>query len=264
VPVTGLDRSDAYNGVVRDHSTRHRTGVLVRARREDFYELSALKDKIDALLRDLQTRPEVVDFSCDLGFMHEEGEKEDLDLLRRVLPQVPHLMQWRSLWLSGGSFPEFLTEVDQDSTGYLPRVEWTVWMELQRLLKSPRMPSFSDYGVIHPIVDTDIMGNMSANIRYAMSEHWMVIKGHPVRRTPNGEPKEAKKITDYAQYRELCTQLVSSPQYLGRTYSRGDQYFDDVANGDATTGNASRWRKADTSHHMTYVVDQILKMPHRS
>jgi len=248
-PTTGLGRPSTYNHVAGEFARRYATGCVVRIERDDLYDVTELKAGIEHLLGEMRLRPDQIDFVIDLGFLREDGEREDLNFVIQVLPHIPYLNRWRSLWFSGGSFPEFLTSVAADSSEYIPRIEWTIWNALAREARGKRVPSYSDYGIAHPIspdVDGRMM-NMSASIRYTTEHHWLIVKGRSTR------------SHGYAQFRDVAGRLVESSDYCGRNFSEGDSYFDDCSEGTDGPGNATKWRQAGTSHHMRYVAIQTEK-----
>jgi hypothetical protein len=63
---------------------------------------------------------------------------------------------------------------------------------------------------------------------------------------------------------ELCQALVASDHWpaAGRDFSRGDHQIAARAGGLGGPGNATNWRAWTTSHHLTYVVDQLMRSGH--
>ncbi|WP_342428310.1 hypothetical protein [Paenibacillus sp. FSL L8-0158] len=55
----------------------------------------------------------------------------------------------------------------------------------------------------------------------------------------------------WTQTQGLCQRVVGHSKYSGSHYSYGNKYIYDCANGSANTGNAERWRKVGTNHHLT-------------
>lgn len=248
IPSTGLNRIASYNSVAAGFARQHATGCVVRVEREDLYDITELKYSIEALLGDMRMTPEQIDLVLDFAVLREEDEQEDLDFIAHRLPEIPYISRWRSFWFSGGSFPEFLSNVKPDTIEYVPRIEWTIWNGVARSM-ARRVPRFSDYGVAHPIspeVDGRVM-NMSANIRYTTDHHWVIVKGRSTRNH------------GYAQFHDLCRKLVASAEFSGRNFSPGDEYLDNCADGSDGPGNATKWRQAGSSHHMAYVAIQVEK-----
>ena len=148
--------------------------------------------------------------------------------------------------LAAASFPEDLSDVSAATIVTLPRHEWDLWKTLQR--KPAALPRrdliFGDYAMAHPVAKTldPRTMRMSANIRYTTQDEWLVIKGRNVRQY------------GFSQYFDLCRLLVERPEYSGRTYSWGDGYIADCAEGMQGPGNATTWRKVGVNHHLTLVT----------
>jgi len=248
IPVTGLERAAKYQQVVRGAHRRDGGGCCIRLEREDLFDLVVLKSGIAELLKATRVAPEEADLIVDLKSVSEDTEAADLEWMLEVLPELPLLSNWRSLWLAGSAFPEFLTEVRANTLAYLPRVEWTIWSSLlKKGLASARVPRFADYGIAHPAnleVDFRKM-RMSANLRYTVEDHWLVLRGRNVR------------DYGYGQFNDLCKKVVDMPEYYGAEFSWGDGYIMGCAEGEAGPGSASTWRKVGNSHHFQVALAQI-------
>ncbi len=166
--------------------------------------------------------------------------------LEPVLAGLPLAQEWASLTVAGTGMPVGTSEIGADSTGLLPRTEWALW----RLLDGHgyRRPSFGDYVVQHPDPQSGFdprLMDTSAQLRYTVSEHWFVARGRGLKK--NG----------HEQVRGLARQLVSLPAYSGADFSWGDRWLHLCADGQGKPGSQLIWRKATTTHHLTYVVSQL-------
>jgi len=108
-----------------------------------------------------------------------------------------------------------------------------------------------DYGVVHPdpFVGDPRTINSRAKIRYTLEKEWLIISGHSLRKPPK-----------YAQYFDLSEKLVNHREYMGSDYSPGDKYAFDCASQRKQTGNPTKWIEADTSHHITFVGEQVANL----
>ena len=114
-----------------------------------------------------------------------------------------------------------------------------------------RVPSFGDYAVNYPeetFVDPRIM-RMSANLRYTLDSEWLILRGRNTRQF------------GFEQFRDLCSSLVMKSEFAGPSFSAGDKFIDDCAQGSTGPGNATVWRRVGTSHHLTHVSNQIANLP---
>ncbi len=109
---------------------------------------------------------------------------------------------------------------------------------------------FGDYAISHPVpkeLDPRTM-RMSASIRYTTESEWLVVKGRNVRQF------------GFDQYFALSKALVERPEFSGLSFSWGDQYIADCADGITGPGNATTWRKVGTNHHITLVTRELANL----
>jgi hypothetical protein len=86
------------------------------------------------------------------------------------------------------------------------------------------------------------------HLRYTTSEDWRVQRG-----TRTGTNRDCM----HAVYSEI----VASRDFSGTGFSAADRYIADAAgNKTAPHGNAKVWRQLNTTHHITQVVDDIVRI----
>ncbi|EOL2125856.1 beta family protein [Escherichia coli] len=85
------------------------------------------------------------------------------------------------------------------------------------------------------------------SVRYSNDTSWIFVKGTAV------------KGNGWGQTKNLCTTLVSSPEYqvLGSKFSWGDDYIYQRSLGANKSGGSKEWRKVAHTHHITLVVRQL-------
>lgn len=251
VPVLKLDSKRADVGLIRDAALTDGRGVALR------YRLLSLAlpagQTAEALLKETLTAVEVdfagADLLIDLGFLSQDAEVHAEDLA----PAVNELVaagQWRSVVLLGTSMPSSLGGgvVQEGTIGRLPRREWDLWSSL-RESGLDRVPTYGDYAIQHP--DPPLEGDETgpgqrANIRYTTNEVTLVPRA-----------VGAVVIEGREQYRGLCRQLVTQPEYAGRSFTWGDELIAECAYGHEEPGWQNHWRGAGTSHHLRHVVEQL-------
>jgi hypothetical protein len=191
-----------------------------------------------------------VDLILDLRAVSPNEE----NTLRAAIPvlvrSILDLGEWRSFTLAATAFPETLIELPPSSVSLIARLEWIVWRNLIARRRIPRLPSFGDYAVASPQpseVDPRIM-RPSASIRYTTDDAWLIPK--------------ARNLRDFgfAQFHDVCRDLIARAEYSGPGFSWGDWYIDECANHRVGTGNLTTWRKAGTSHHLACVTRQIARL----
>lgn len=257
VPAFDLSISDTtlddLRGVIAD------TGICLRICEELMEDPDVFRTMVETVLKRLNVTKEDVDLIIDLGY---KSEPVHLVFVRSLINDIvfDH-EEWRSFTLAFTSFPEDMGGIARDSIEQLRRLEWETWEKLLSSYKSGslrRMPTFGDYCIANPAmaeVDPRTM-NQSGHIRYTIQDEFMIVKGGAVRNVRRGGVIQTKGRT-FKQMTKLCKVLVSKPQFCGSSFSWGDQYIQDCANGQVSHGNAETWRRVGTNHHLTFVAQQI-------
>jgi hypothetical protein len=251
VPVLNLGKKSAEIRLIRNAALTDGRGVALR------YRLLSLAlpagQTIEAWINETLAAVEVdfcgADLILDLGFLSQDIEVHAED----VAPAVNELTaagKWRSVILLGTSMPSSLGGgvVQEGTIGRLPRREWDLWASL-REYGLDRVPTFGDYAIQHPNppLEGDESGpGQRANIRYTTDDVTLVPRAIGAVVTEGRE-----------QYRDLCRQLVTQPEYAGRDFTWGDELIADCAYGDDEPGWQNHWRGAGTSHHLRHVVKQL-------
>ena len=250
IPVTGIDRHMQYQQAVAGIIAVDGRGCAIRLLPDDLE--SNARGKIDGLIRLLGVSPEHVDVVLDAGADVSDSPTLQASVWQAWIAALPHVASWRSLTVAGGSFPATLSP----SASYRPhgdvnRREWRAYSKLAA--GSPvRQPWFGDYGCASP--RTEMMDprlfDPNAKIKYTINDMWRVVVGTQVKR--HGRD----------QYRDLCNHLVTHlPMvFMGRSYSWGDAYIEDCANGVASTGGSSTWPSVATNHHLTKAVRDLASL----
>jgi len=246
VPITGLNRDEAYQRAVAEVISQDRRGFCLRLQLGEVAKPN-LKDVLDALFNNTAPSNQC-DLILDLGapnFTPLEGFSKVVESLIR---RLPYLQNWRTFTLLGTSFPPSMAEV-KSSPVSLPRSEWLLYQMLVANLGRAgiRIPAYGDYSINFPNalpLDMRLL-KPSATIRYSTPSTWFIVKGPNVR------------DNQFEQYRNHCRTVMRSPIYSGPTFSDGDKYIADCARGIASTGNLTTWRRVGTSHHLELMARAI-------
>ncbi len=247
IPVTGINRDKSYQQAVKGAVSKDRRGICLRVGIEEASQ-AGLKGSANMLLEQISLRPDECDFILDLGAPNFEPLEGFAKLVHAIIRKLPHLTEWRTFSLIGTSFPASMAEVKQ-SPATFERSEWMLYKKIVKSLSDEgrRLPAFGDYAINHPdVVNLDMrLIKPSATIRYTIEDAWFIVKGPNVR--DNG----------YEQYRDHCRTVMISPHYMGRSFSDGDEYIANCADGTGKTGNLQTWRRVGTNHHLEMVVKDI-------
>ena len=232
-----------------------RNGVALRLTRDEF-ERRGLGQRVTDLIRDYDLAVEDTDLIVDLGAVENLVPEGVARLAEAFLGEVPSIRAWRTLTLSGCAFPLSMRGVEPDSYAVSERSEWLGWKYLHgERVRLARLPAFSDCAIQRPEgvegFDFRLM-QISATVRYTMTEEWLLIKGQSTRKIP------AKY-----QFMDLATRLVYG--YLKRSF-RGDSHCvgcrqaKRAADGAGGFGSAEVWRRLGTVHHITTVIEGLARL----
>lgn len=246
IPVTGLDRDGAYQKEVKSALSKNNLGLCLRILIEQAAR-SSFKEEIDFLLPSLEISFNNCDFILDLdtpNFLPLEGFSM---AIKAVVSKLPYLGDWRTFTLLGASFPKSMGGIKIGITS-IPRYEWQLYKILVSNFQKARLrlPTFGDYAISHPeFSEFDMrLAKPPVKIRYTIDDRWYIVKG------------KNYKDYGYGQYHELSKQILNSDYYYGPSFSWGDQYIQECANG-GKTGNLTMWVKVDTNHHIEKVTQDI-------
>lgn len=249
IPVTSPNRDPEYQQIVKKINNSCNQGIGIRIDENDYENLN---DSINELINTLEVTVDQVDLFIDNKYFPPEEEATIYYKSFGLINNLPHVLKWRNLILSGTSFPKNLTGIEANSVEVIPRSEWKVWKKmLQHKETLARIPTFSDYCIAHtePFEGDPRLTMMSANIRYTAQDKFIIFKGMITRKY------------GFSQYHDLANQVINHEEYYGPTFSAGDKFINDVAKRNDRPGSATSWRRAGTNHHLTVVVTELSNYP---
>lgn len=249
VPVTGVSRTVDVNAAMA-----HRThGLAIRLTRSEF-ESGGMPRAIDRFLAKHALVPEQIDLIVDLGAVDQMISFGVMSLATSFLADIPHQVRWKTLTISSCAFPNSMGGVARHAHALVERADWIAWREglYDQRGAIPRLPTFSDCAIQHPkgIEGFDpITMQVSASVRYTLTDDWLLIKGESTRRTPPSTqfPDLARKIV----YGQL------NSHFAGAQHCTGCSCVKNSADGAKKLGSAEAWRRIGTIHHMTCVIEQL-------
>lgn len=250
VPVLWMDSPIGCRTAAKDSVQRDGRGVCLRITAEEADYPPALESAINELLGFLRLEPTNVDLVLDLHEVRGTAISSMARTARSLIENLPHLTAWRTLTLAAGAFP--MGQIQPNTTVSLPRTDWRIWSILVQRPGLSRLPAFGDYAIEHPDLPESLppwMMRPSPQLRYTLEDAWLVSKARSAARF------------GYEQFNDLCRATVAESHYSGPTFSWGDKYIDDCANGRDGPGNAAKWRQVGFSHHFAFVVYQIANLP---
>jgi Beta protein len=180
-----------------------------------------------------------MDFKGQSSFL-DAAIDDFVALLRDRISELPFLHHWLGLAVALSSFPASIKLEAGDVKAY-PRTDLLAY---GRLLVNPngllRIPMFGDYAVDTSPNDKPQRRTPSAHLRYSTPASYIISKGHSV-----------KKPYGYQAIYPVADALIAKPEFMGPSYSAGDQFISQLASRARGTGNAATWRWASTDHHLT-------------
>jgi ethanolamine utilization microcompartment shell protein EutS len=252
-PVTGLSRTADVAAAM----THRQHGLVLRLTKSEF-EKGGLTAAIHQFLMTHSLNHEEVDLIVDLGAVDQMIAAGIMALTEAFLADVPNHASWRTLTVSACAFPMSMGGVERHSHTLVERAEWTAWRDglYARRTSLARLPTFSDCVIQHPKgvegFDPRTM-QVSAAIRYTLTDEWLLIKGESTRKTPPS-----------VQFPALATRLVYGHlrgYFSGKNHCPGCLSMKNAADGAPRLGSAEAWRRLGTIHHMTTVIDGLASLP---
>ena len=252
-PVTGISRQVDVAAAF-DH---RENGLAIRLTREEF-EGGRLAKTLEQFVAEHSLANEDVDLIVDLGPVDDLVLPGVIAFAGAFLDEVPRPSEWRTLTLSGSAFPSSMGGVGRQSHLNAERAEWKAWRDdlFARRTELQRLPTYSDFGIQHP---TGVEGfdprtmQVSACIRYTLTDDWLLIKGESTRATPATE-----------QFPDLATQLVYGHlrrDFAGSDHCPGCRSIKAAADGWPRLGSLEAWRRLGTIHHLTTVAEALAALP---
>jgi len=252
-PVTGISRANDVQAALA-----HRTyGLAIRLTRAEF-DNGRLRPRLERFMKQHGLVAPDVDLILDLGELDNMVMEGVCALTEGFLGEVPEPTHWRTMTLSGCAFPKSMGEVPRLGAMHSGRLEWTAWRDSlhsnrRHLL---RLPTFSDCAIQHSSgvegFDPRTM-RPSAAVRYALGDHWLLIKGVSTKTRPAKD-----------QFPELADRLVYgdlNAYFAGEQHCHGCAQIKRAADGGPSLGSAGKWRFLGTVHHLTRAVEALAALP---
>lgn len=250
IPVTGLDRDAAYMAALQNLISAGIGEVGIRLRATAIFS-TTLDVDLSTLLGNLGIPISQAHVILDFQAIDENSASMALAALPLALNSSQLLQQAATLTFMATGFPPNLSEINP-GIGSIERTEWILWQQIRAVSKIPM--AFGDYVISHfesPELNPRTM-RVSASIRYTSTLEWVIFRGHWL---------QSPAHSGYAQFHDLCQQIVGHSAYSGQNFSAGDNTIWECANHTIGTGNLTTWRQVGTNHHLVFVAHQIANLP---
>lgn len=241
IPVTGTaeDRNKAYLDTIRALVSTGGDGACLRLARDELNEPKLLRLSTFAVLDLIKQPPESVDVVCDFRYVGRDSIESLRATTMEALQVLRSIGSFRNIAIAGSSVPDLLTKRTQGLILRVTRKELELWIEMLLAFGESSTIQLADYAIVgaHYVPPPETVRS-PARIRYTTARE------HVFRR--------AKR----AEYRDICRQLIDSDDYVGATYSVGDQRIQHSAKERGRAGNPATWVAYDTNHHLELVSEQ--------
>lgn len=251
-PVVGYDRWDdqLYQLAMRGLDLSGAPYVCLRLETsaiEDAAEPDVFHDRMQEMLEDLQLSPAECAVLLDLGDL---TSKPLIDITSDATRALELLSGYgfRYIATAGSSMPKSVDMAvkKKDSTAKVIRKEMLLWQTLRTEFSGISLV-FGDYGVRGPGSNDAIRNpNANAKIRYTCDKAFLVSRGHSV---AGGWASQMPKV---------AAEIVKSKEFLP-DFSWGDRVIADCSNGLPVKNGHGKWIAYDTSHHLAFVVEEVLE-----
>lgn len=253
-PVVTPGQSPEYTALAAAWHHAHGTGLCARLASGQWPTSPARTQHLSDLLSAMSVTPADVDLVLDVGAGITDALV--LETVTMALRALPHAHEWRSVVLAGGACPGTVSEIRKHQLVRLPRCEWIVYNRIRAEAgdAGTRVPVFGDYGVAHPDpavseINPALM-SISSKQFYTVDGAWLVAKGDLYK------GRGGLGVGGPASY-PLARMIVDSGEFLGPDYSPGSGWMATTARGEGGGGNSLTWRRAWTSHHLTFVSESL-------
>lgn len=249
LPVTGISRANGVAAALA-HSAN---GLGLRLLRREL-ESGHLAPGLRHFMAQHGLVPEGVDLILDLGAVGDMIAHGVSTLTRAFLADVPNLKRWRTVAIVACAFPLSMRGIGRHAHKEVDRYEWLSWRDeiYEHQQVCGRTLIYGDYVIQHPAgvehFDPRTMP-VSATIRYALDETWILIKGESTR-----------VVSASDQFPALATKLVYGRlqrRYQGSVHCPGCHSMKAAADGAIGFGSAEVWRRLGTIHHICQTLDGL-------
>ncbi|GAA0216694.1 hypothetical protein GCM10010492_13170 [Saccharothrix mutabilis subsp. mutabilis] len=246
IPVVRLADGELARADARDTHLNYGSGIAIRLNVEDMDEdPDDVNDAVSALLGDLNiARPDAV-LILDLAVVQGDiAVRAGARMVADVLRDTDGVDEWRHVVVTAGAFPVDLSTIAPRTIGDFPRYDAALWDAVRGRRRLPRLPVFGDYAVSYPLLSSGPPFPPAPQLRYTVSDSWLVLKGK--RSDPRGNE----------QFYEVCEKIASHPQFAGAALGAADARIADPRSFGGP-GNGATWREMGTTHHLDFVVRRL-------
>lgn len=245
MPVIRSDSSAACLADFARYVTHAGPEVCFRLTRADLGNRT-LESTIKSLLAHVGSISGETHLVIDFGEINEGEAKWLASTAQSLIDGLSNPMEWKTLTVASGAFPASIYEYDLNTLTDITREDYELWRQVI-VLNCKRNPDYGDYTVVSPNFRSTGRGYPFIHLRYAADEVWKLSK----------DDSTIASSFDYSIMVSTAERILHDPSYMGRMFSIGDRWIDDVVSLTESTGNAETWKCVGINHHLCKVLSQI-------
>lgn len=218
-------------------------GFAIRITLKDLGDPS-LRKRLHQALLSLVAKPHECILIIDMSGVDLSQVDAIVDYIGIMYQQVSEIGRWWRVIVQSTSFPNN-NPAKPGAQSILPRNEFIAW----------KRAVSSDDELLNNVMFGDFAADSGKFVfkgraipiphyRYSLEDKWLVVRG-------------GEGISTAFAMRDVASRLLESGLFYGRSFSKGDQYIYETANGLMGPGSATTWRKINTIHHLTRSVTDV-------
>lgn len=246
-PVIILDDDKVYIDTLVEYSKKKNCGLIIRVNFESLAD-SKFIDKLNNWTSEYKLNKSDIDIIIDYDNKAEYFPYEKLTFVtKHLILNIVEAENYRAIYLAGTTLD--FSSVATKSTVLQERNCWKFYKYFYKNTAS-KIPNlgFADYAIEPPaFAPTLDMRKIkpAARIIYSTEDFWAISKGTAFRDNP-------------AQMYEMCHNFVyKSGYFISKDLSNGDKKIYECANRQCKNGSLTTWKEAGTSHHISFIVQQL-------
>ena len=246
-PVLRLNFDSTYISNLIGYCKNKKCGTTIRIKFEDLAD-SDLMNGLEDLIHDNKLDRAKIDLVIDFDSKCEYIPYTRIETLTNMLiSNIGSFNTYRSIYLAGTTLD--FSSVSKDTLVTQPREYWKFYKRfyIENCDSIPNL-GYGDFAIeppeFAPSLDMRVI-KPAARIIYSIDEYWAISKGSAFRDNP-------------AQMYDMCHDFVyKSGYYMSKSLSNGDMKIYECANKKCSNGSLTTWKEAGTSHHISFVVQQL-------
>lgn len=229
VPVVGLDRAADHNQAIFDAKAADEIisdTVVVRFQPDEFASFDLIEDELNELIAAGTKLFSNWIFVFDCRVCLTSNRMKLATDVANFVTAVNETIQVEKYIVVGSSIPATITDIARPSDeSVIARAELEIYHAAQEMVGAIPL-SLGDYTIVSPtyseltIAPELLLSVTAPKVFYAFENHHYIARGGRI------------KTNGYGQYDDICEEIVSKSFYRKASYSWGDKFIQQRADGD--------------------------------